>query len=69
MYNFVNHYITVLNQTRAQKRTVGNPFDPVNEQGPQVDKEQFEKILGYIKTGQAEGFAYTEANKEKGEKD
>jgi len=40
---------------RAQRRTVGNPFDPANEQGPQVDKEQFDKILGYIKTGQAEG--------------
>ena len=23
---------------RAQKRTVGNPFDANNEQGPQVDK-------------------------------
>ena len=23
---------------RAQRRTVGNPFDPANEQGPQVDK-------------------------------
>ena len=23
---------------RAQKRTVGNPFDSKNEQGPQVDK-------------------------------
>jgi len=34
---------------RAKRRTVGNPFDPKNEQGPQVDKEQFEKILGYIK--------------------
>merc|ERR1712008_614685 len=40
---------------RAQKRTVGNPFDANNEQGPQVDKEQFDKILGYIKTGQFEG--------------
>jgi len=40
---------------RAQKRTVGNPFDANNEQGPQVDKEQFDKILGYIKTGQSEG--------------
>merc|ERR1719500_593839 len=40
---------------RAQKRTVGNPFDSKNEQGPQVDKEQFDKILGYIKTGQSEG--------------
>jgi aldehyde dehydrogenase (NAD+) len=40
---------------RAKQRTVGNPFDPANDQGPQVDKEQFEKILGYIKAGKSEG--------------
>jgi len=40
---------------RAMKRTVGDPFDAGNEQGPQVDKEQFEKILGYIEKGQQEG--------------
>ncbi len=40
---------------RAQKRTVGDPFDVNNEQGPQVDHEQFEKILGYIEKGKAEG--------------
>jgi aldehyde dehydrogenase (NAD+) len=40
---------------RAAKRTVGNPFDPNNEQGPQVDKEQFDKILGYIQVGKSEG--------------
>ena len=40
---------------RAKKRTIGNPFDLNNEQGPQVDKEQFDKILGYIKSGKSEG--------------
>jgi len=40
---------------RANKRTVGDPYDPQNEQGPQVDKEQFEKILGYIEHGKSEG--------------
>lgn len=40
---------------RAKQRTVGDPFDPANDQGPQVDKEQFEKILGYIKAGKSEG--------------
>ena len=39
---------------RAKKRTVGNPFEK-NEQGPQVDKEQFEKILGMINAGKKEG--------------
>ena len=27
---------------RAKKRTVGNPFDANNEQGPQVDEEQMQ---------------------------
>ena len=40
---------------RALARTVGSPWDPKNEQGPQVDAEQFEKILGYIKSGKSEG--------------
>merc|ERR1719458_1224063 len=40
---------------RAKARTVGDPYDPRNEQGPQVDKEQFEKILGYIEHGKSEG--------------
>ena len=29
---------------RAKKRTVGNPFDANNEQGPQVDEEQMHKV-------------------------
>lgn len=40
---------------RAKRRTVGNPFDAANEQGPQVDKEQMDKILGYIDSGKSEG--------------
>ncbi|XP_076009974.1 aldehyde dehydrogenase, mitochondrial-like [Genypterus blacodes] len=40
---------------RAKKRVVGNPFDLNTEQGPQVDQEQFNKILGYISTGKREG--------------
>ncbi|XP_072939205.1 aldehyde dehydrogenase X, mitochondrial-like isoform X2 [Epargyreus clarus] len=38
----------------AQQRTVGNPYDDV-EQGPQIDSEMFNKVLGYIKAGKAEG--------------
>ena len=30
---------------RAKKRKVGNPFDSATEQGPQVDKLQYDKIL------------------------
>jgi len=40
---------------RAKKRTVGDPFAPSTEQGPQVDEEQFNKVLGYIQSGMAEG--------------
>ncbi|KTF77471.1 hypothetical protein cypCar_00046381 [Cyprinus carpio] len=40
---------------RAKKRTVGDPFDLNTEQGPQVDEEQFQKILGYISSGKRDG--------------
>ncbi|XP_061395852.1 aldehyde dehydrogenase, mitochondrial-like [Musca vetustissima] len=40
---------------RAKKRTVGNPFDLNVEQGPQVNEEQMQKILGLIDTGKKQG--------------
>ena len=40
---------------RARKRTVGDPFDPQTEQGPQVDQSQFDKVMGYIDSGRSEG--------------
>lgn len=40
---------------RAKKRVVGDPFDMNTEQGPQVDKEQMEKIIRLIAQGQKEG--------------
>ncbi|KAJ8285959.1 hypothetical protein GJAV_G00032920 [Gymnothorax javanicus] len=40
---------------RAKKRVVGDPFNLGTEQGPQVDEEQFKKILGYISSGKREG--------------
>jgi aldehyde dehydrogenase (NAD+) len=39
----------------SQKRKLGDPFDPTTEQGPQVDKTQFDKVLGYIEAGKREG--------------
>jgi acyl-CoA reductase-like NAD-dependent aldehyde dehydrogenase len=36
---------------RAKARKVGDPFDPANEQGPQVDDVQFEKVMSYIEAG------------------
>ena len=40
---------------RARKRKVGDPFDPMTEQGPQVDQSQFDKVMGYIESGRSEG--------------
>jgi aldehyde dehydrogenase (NAD+) len=40
---------------RAKSRKVGDPFDASTEQGPQVDKTQFDKVLGYIDAGKREG--------------
>ena len=39
---------------RAKKRTVGNPFDKKTEQGPQVDQDQFNKVMSYIESGRQE---------------
>ncbi|KAL4646547.1 aldehyde dehydrogenase, mitochondrial isoform X1 [Arapaima gigas] len=40
---------------RANRRVVGDPFNLNTEQGPQVDEEQFKKVLGYITSGKREG--------------
>lgn len=41
--------------TRARRRTVGDPFDPATEQGPQVDQDQYNKVMRYIESGKKEG--------------
>ncbi|MBA0638862.1 hypothetical protein Goklo_021928 [Gossypium klotzschianum] len=40
---------------KANAWVVGDPFDPQVNQGPQTDKNQFEKILSYIEHGKREG--------------
>lgn len=42
-------------QRLAQERKVGDPFASDTEQGPQVDKAQFDKIMSYIDKGKSEG--------------
>ncbi|KAI3868338.1 hypothetical protein MKX03_000249, partial [Papaver bracteatum] len=37
-------------KARAMKRVVGDPFQKGVEQGPQIDLEQFEKVMNYIKS-------------------
>lgn len=34
---------------------VGDPFEETTFQGPQITKQQFEKILGYVEAGKKEG--------------
>ena len=34
---------------------IGDPFDPETQQGPQVDKDQFDKILKYVEYGKQDG--------------
>lgn len=40
---------------KARQRQLGNPFDVKTEQGSQIDKAQFEKIMHYIHLGMEEG--------------
>lgn len=39
----------------ALKTKVGDPFDAEIQQGPQIDQEMFDKVLGLIKSGKEEG--------------
>jgi aldehyde dehydrogenase (NAD+) len=43
--------IAEMNKTRK----LGDPLDPDTEQGPQVDKAQFDKIMKYIEMGKRDG--------------
>ncbi len=40
---------------RAKRRRVGDPMDKITEQGPQVDNDQFTKVLSYVDAGKREG--------------
>jgi aldehyde dehydrogenase (NAD+) len=39
----------------VKNRKLGDPLDPVTEQGPQVDQTQMDKILSYIDLGNEQG--------------
>ncbi|XP_050221983.1 aldehyde dehydrogenase family 2 member B4, mitochondrial-like [Mercurialis annua] len=51
-------------KARAMRRVVGDPFKNGVEQGPQIDSEQFQKVLRYIKSG-IEGNATLECGGER----
>lgn len=53
IYTFVKFYFRSVE--RAKSRIVGDPFDIKTEQGPQIDKEQMDKILNLVDTGVKEG--------------
>uniref|UniRef100_A0A7N9AYX3 Aldehyde dehydrogenase 1 family, member A2 n=1 Tax=Mastacembelus armatus TaxID=205130 RepID=A0A7N9AYX3_9TELE len=40
---------------RAKRRIVGSPFDPTTEQGPQISREQQNRVLEFIQIGISEG--------------
>ncbi|OUZ99918.1 Aldehyde dehydrogenase domain [Macleaya cordata] len=40
---------------KAKTSVIGDPFDPNVQQGPQVNKEQFDRVLSYIEYGKSEG--------------
>jgi len=40
---------------RAKARKLGDPFDAETTQGPQVDRDQFDKIMSYIDKGKEAG--------------
>jgi aldehyde dehydrogenase (NAD+) len=40
---------------RANKRVVGDPFDPRSELGPLIDQTQFDRVMGYVESGRGEG--------------
>ena len=53
---------------RARKRRVSHPEDPDCEQGPQVDQEQFDKIMGLIESGKKDGATLQCGGKRVGDK-
>ena len=54
--------------SKTATRKLGDPFDPSTEQGPQVDKTQFDRVLGYIASGKKEGARCVSGGERYGEK-
>ena len=52
----------------SRQRKVGYPFDPATQQGPQVDKAQFDKIMGYIEAGKRAGATCATGGKRVGDR-
>ena len=55
-------------QKLTASRKVGDPFASDTEQGPQVDKAQFDKIMSYIEKGKSEGASCVAGGERVGDK-
>ncbi|KAK6931077.1 Aldehyde dehydrogenase domain, partial [Dillenia turbinata] len=55
-------------KARAMKRIVGDPFKAAVEQGPQIDLDQFEKILRCIRSGVESGATLETGGTQHGDK-
>ncbi|XP_031488399.1 aldehyde dehydrogenase family 2 member C4-like [Nymphaea colorata] len=53
---------------KAKEWVVGDPFEPHVNQGPQIDRKQFEKVLAYIEHGKREGATLLTGGRACGEK-
>ncbi|VVC34894.1 Aldehyde/histidinol dehydrogenase,Aldehyde dehydrogenase N-terminal domain,Aldehyde dehydrogenase [Cinara cedri] len=53
---------------RAEKRVVGDQFDPKTHQGPQIDEEQMNKILSLIESGKKQGASLVSGGSRVGDK-
>lgn len=52
---------------KNRRRRIGDPFDPKTQQGPQVDRDQFDKIMRYVDFGHEEGAKLITGGKQFGE--
>lgn len=52
--NIYDEFVAQAKQLAANRK-VGDPFESGVQQGPQVNDEMFNKVLGYIESGKNEG--------------
>jgi aldehyde dehydrogenase (NAD+) len=53
---------------KVKGRKLGDPFDPATQQGPQVDKAQYDKIMSYIEKGKSQGARIVTGGERHGDK-
>ncbi len=53
---------------KVSARNLGDPFDPKTQQGPQIDKPQFDKIMSYIAKGKEQGARVVTGGERHGDK-